>query len=465
MIWLFMLSFHPSYSQDYVLYALIGDYLASVDPATGEATEIAKLTPGFSNFAGLTFDQNINELLVVVDRNTNPRLASIDRCTGEIEVIGFIDQQEPFLDFKVVESMEYNPDDGLLYAAGYELNAEQNWFYSRRLMTVDPLTGDATVIATISGTCQDDADAFAFAFSNGVKYVMDGCPSPISLYSVDLTNGTSTLIGSNNLRSGAILAVDPVTGKLFTVSPPTREFYEISTVDASPALIGEMYPQEEFDGGALVQIAFAPTGDTDGDGICDEADNCPDTSNPNQADSDCDGVGDSCDVCPGGDDTVDNNEDGLPDCAYPPAYSEIIDDWKCAPNKVLVCHKGKTICVNKNALKAHLKHGDYLGPCESASCEEGASLRMMNDVLPTEERGAFKIFPNPTSGTLMVEVEQQTDPDTELLIYDQYGELVVKQPFTKVIKKELDLNLKKGIYSVYLQSKEGTEVKKLIINR
>jgi len=35
--------------------------------------------------------------------------------------------------------------------------------------------------------------------------------------------------------------------------------------------------------------------DSDGDGIDDSADNCPDTLNPDQADSDADGVGDACD--------------------------------------------------------------------------------------------------------------------------------------------------------------------------
>lgn len=33
-------------------------------------------------------------------------------------------------------------------------------------------------------------------------------------------------------------------------------------------------------------------------------------------------------------------------------------------HKVLVCHKGrKTISVGKPAVKAHLRHGDKLGPC------------------------------------------------------------------------------------------------------
>ena len=32
--------------------------------------------------------------------------------------------------------------------------------------------------------------------------------------------------------------------------------------------------------------------------------------------------------------------------------------------KVTICHKGKTISVNKHALKAHLNHGDYKGKCK-----------------------------------------------------------------------------------------------------
>lgn len=36
--------------------------------------------------------------------------------------------------------------------------------------------------------------------------------------------------------------------------------------------------------------------DSDGDGIANNVDNCPNTSNPNQADSDGDGIGDACDT-------------------------------------------------------------------------------------------------------------------------------------------------------------------------
>lgn len=47
-----------------------------------------------------------------------------------------------------------------------------------------------------------------------------------------------------------------------------------------------------------------PRQDTDGDGVPDDVDNCPDTPNPFQDDSDSDGIGDVCDfnppICGGG---------------------------------------------------------------------------------------------------------------------------------------------------------------------
>ena len=39
----------------------------------------------------------------------------------------------------------------------------------------------------------------------------------------------------------------------------------------------------------------AAESDRDLDGVPDDADNCPDTSNPNQSDDDRDGIGDACD--------------------------------------------------------------------------------------------------------------------------------------------------------------------------
>ena len=61
--------------------------------------------------------------------------------------------------------------------------------------------------------------------------------------------------------------------------------------------------------------------DSDGDGIADNADNCIDTPNPDQADTDGNGIGDVCDSCkvPGdldGDCDVDGDDYSLFYAAY-----------------------------------------------------------------------------------------------------------------------------------------------------
>ena len=47
--------------------------------------------------------------------------------------------------------------------------------------------------------------------------------------------------------------------------------------------------------------------DTDGDGVCEVADNCPVHPNPSQTDGDADGLGDTCDAC------TDADSDGVCD--------------------------------------------------------------------------------------------------------------------------------------------------------
>ncbi|MGY5850519.1 hypothetical protein [Salegentibacter sp. F14] len=52
----------------------------------------------------------------------------------------------------------------------------------------------------------------------------------------------------------------------------------------------------------------------DNDSYGDACDNCPFVDNQEQDDTDNDGVGDACDNCPDEDDTLDDNENGIPDC-------------------------------------------------------------------------------------------------------------------------------------------------------
>lgn len=169
-----------------------------------------------------------------------------------------------------------------------------------------------------------------------------------------------------------------------------------------------------------VNITIENTGgsDADGDGVCDLFDNC-ELYNPDQADSDCDGVGDVCDVCPGGDDTVDNNGDNLPDCAYPPAFNDIIPEWKIR-TRVLICHfqngKGITQAIRPSFLNLYINSGDFLGPCGNANCAE---LSVRNQTLG--------IYPVPFEDVLNVSFETKQGGEVRIALMDALGRLVAEE--------------------------------------
>ncbi|UCD64866.1 MAG: thrombospondin type 3 repeat-containing protein [Candidatus Zixiibacteriota bacterium] len=73
-------------------------------------------------------------------------------------------------------------------------------------------------------------------------------------------------------------------------------------------------------GAAANFVVYGDGDDSDGDGLRDYADNCPDLPNPLQEDFDRDGIGDSCDVC-----YYVANPDNNPDaCVCTP---ERVDEW------------------------------------------------------------------------------------------------------------------------------------------
>lgn len=196
---------------------------------------------------------------------------------------------------------------------------------------------------------------------------------------------------------------------------------------------------------------------------------CVTTVTLSGTDSDCDGVADACDVCPGGDDSIDNNGDGLPDCKYYPGFEFLPESWKCGKNrrnkKVVVCKNGRSICVSENALKGVLRNKAFLGPCGTAGCGTQSTASSLIE-FPEDEalRDGFTIAPNPAREVVTIRVANQTAVG-EMSLFDQHGRrlsMLTLAPGTQQYDFDLS-NIPAGTYILRLQTGTETSVQRLVI--
>ena len=234
--------------------------------------------------------------------------------------------------------------------------------------------------------------------------------------------------------------------------------------------------------------------DQDGDGIPDSSDNCPTTANASQADGDCDGVGDVCDEWDGCDDTIDSDGDGIPNCAD----EDEVDNWECHKNgkKSYICHNGKTNCVNKNSISAHLAHGDFIGECGQSSCSAGVAIDRENieiteghsvldvsntplltdpfeEQLPidlTKSSLDYEIFPNPAQSQINLRLESGFENEVNIQIYNQLGQVVLLVPNQLVSESTLRIDLPtekmpNGFYSIAVISNGEIKTKQFVLRK
>ncbi len=143
---------------------------------------------------------------------------------------------------------------------------------------------------------------------------------------------------------------------------------------------------------------------------------------------------------------------------------EVID-VRCGKkmNKVLVCHNNNTICISKNAVAAHLNHGDYLGNCS------GNKMGEIVQNIDTEIN--VNVFPNPFAGHFQIELTTNKPASINIQIYDLQGRLyatifdgnVETGVNTYLYDGNSTLN-KKGIYILRVTSDSEVTTYKLIRN-
>ncbi|MFT5860564.1 MAG: putative repeat protein (TIGR01451 family) [Flavobacteriaceae bacterium] len=114
------------------------------------------------------------------------------------------------------------------------------------------------------------------------------------------------------------------------------------------------------------------------------------------------------------------------------------------PNKVAICHNGNSLCVNINALQAHLNHGDCLGECPPD--------------ITSNEKGV-QVYPNPSTGIFnVISVESII---REYHVVNMLGE-IVKEGAGNQSGFSFDLKqLQSGLYLLVIVTDEGTITRRI----
>jgi hypothetical protein len=115
-------------------------------------------------------------------------------------------------------------------------------------------------------------------------------------------------------------------------------------------------------------------------------------------------------------------------------------------NKVPICHNGNTIYVSKNAVNAHLAHGDCIGECTVEKKNSGQE----NKNEEKKQKPLFTVYPNPAWDKFTIKIDQDESCEPKRVeLTDFYGKLL--KNFS--IKDNSDVtiyrnNLPKGTYFI-----------------
>nr|WP_262918049.1 T9SS type A sorting domain-containing protein [Pontibacter sp. E15-1] len=149
-------------------------------------------------------------------------------------------------------------------------------------------------------------------------------------------------------------------------------------------------------------------------------------------------------------------------CSSTDEVTVFVDDSRCGKNgeKIVVCHKGKSLCVAQDAVEDHLAHGDAIGDCGTEDKKSDAKK-------PQE----FSVYPNPMGTKAQVTLRLQEQDYITLDILDMDGK-VVQQLYrgTAAANEKLNFDIKRSIgnqsmYVARLTTSQGTEFIKIVMEK
>ena len=116
-------------------------------------------------------------------------------------------------------------------------------------------------------------------------------------------------------------------------------------------------------------------------------------------------------------------QDSRPFVSVSDAVKVTVIDVRCGNknDKVQLCHKGKTICIDKESVPDHLAHGDQLGSCpELITMTTRPTTKNTN--IATELTASN--YPNPFSGSTTLSYQLPVAGSVRIDVYNQEGKLV-----------------------------------------
>jgi hypothetical protein len=143
-------------------------------------------------------------------------------------------------------------------------------------------------------------------------------------------------------------------------------------------------------------------------------------------DNDCDGIHNVCDECDGGNDAVDNNNDGLPDCKYPPAFANVRSNWKVGTSKVWVWYRNSNTynpTLIEYALLQNLINTNQVWLGGASYCSSSKAIAMDETEVSSDEHG-ITLSPNPVNNLLTLRINNNERVDKTVKIVDMLGNTI-----------------------------------------
>lgn len=137
------------------------------------------------------------------------------------------------------------------------------------------------------------------------------------------------------------------------------------------------------------------------------------------------------------------------------------EDVRCGSGnnqKVMICHNGNTICVDANAVPAHLAHGDYIGPCESSF----AIPEVITKAKSAEP--ALSVYPNPGTGKFTIDLDRSIESmkDGLLRVINSNGKVVKQWSMNQQNRIQMELTIP-GIYIIQYTSNDRVITRKFVV--